>query len=190
MRAFLPLLVNHHHLVLLITLILLAVSVGRCYSMSPSSSAAVKRILVTGGNKGIGKGSYSVRKKYILCAALLSLDGWQMHIVYEASSDWSCLLSLFFGTLYINCAAICEKLLTEWKDTHVLLGARDREKGEQAVADLVRSIGGDCKDRLELIVLDTSSDDSVKQAAQSLKEGGGGGGELYGIINNAGVRIL
>jgi NAD(P)-dependent dehydrogenase (short-subunit alcohol dehydrogenase family) len=70
------------------------------------------------------------------------------------------------------------------------MGSRDRAKGEQAVADIVKSIGGDCKDRLELIVLDTSSDDSVKQAAASFQGSTTNGGQLYGIINNAGVGTL
>ena len=93
-------------------------------------------------------------------------------------------LSRHFKTLIF--AAICERLLAEWKDTHVLMGSRDKERGEQAVADIVKDVGGDCKDRLELIVLDTASDASVKKAAQSLE----GSGELYGIINNAGVSTV
>jgi hypothetical protein len=83
-------------------------------------------------------------------------------------------------------AAICERLLTEWKDTHVLLGSRSQERGQQAVDDLIATIGGDCQERLQLLVLDTSSDDSVRQAANKLQESGDT--NLYGIINNAGVR--
>lgn len=77
--------------------------------------------------------------------------------------------------------AICEKLLTEWTDTHVLLAARDAVKGQEAVRDLVRIVGGNCQDRVELVVLDTSSDVSVLAAAEANKD------QLYGIINNAGV---
>jgi NAD(P)-dependent dehydrogenase (short-subunit alcohol dehydrogenase family) len=83
-------------------------------------------------------------------------------------------------------SAICERLLTEWKDTHVLLGSRSQERGQQAVDDLISTIGGDCQERLQLLVLDTSSDDSVRQAANKLQESGNT--NLYGIINNAGVR--
>lgn len=64
------------------------------------------------------------------------------------------------------------------------MGSRDKARGEKAVAEIVKKLGGDCKDRLELIVLDTSSDASVKEAAQGFE---GSGGNLDGIINNAGV---
>lgn len=95
-------------------------------------SMAMKHILVTGGNKGIGK-------------------------------------------------AICERLLSEWSDTHVLLGTRSLQRGEEAVNDIVQALGKDVKDRLSLVEIDTSSDESVKKAADQCQE------ELYGIINNAGV---
>jgi NAD(P)-dependent dehydrogenase (short-subunit alcohol dehydrogenase family) len=105
--------------------------------LSGLRALAMKRILVTGGNKGIGK-------------------------------------------------AICEKLLTEWPDTFVLLGSRDAQRGEQAVQDIVKNLGGNCKDRLQLLVLDTSSSSSVKRAADSLDAST----ELYGIVNNAGVGTI
>lgn len=105
-----------------------------------ANTATIKRILVTGGNKGIGK-------------------------------------------------AICERLLTEWSDTYVILGSRDVKRGEEAVTELIQSIGKDTKDRIELCVLDTSSDESVRNAAQSFetKFGDSSAGSLYGIINNAGI---
>jgi NAD(P)-dependent dehydrogenase (short-subunit alcohol dehydrogenase family) len=79
--------------------------------------------------------------------------------------------------------AIVERLLTEWPDTHVYLGSRDAQRGEKAVADIIQQYGNDVKGRLTLLELDTSSDDSVKNAAQNLK----GKEKLYGIINNAGI---
>jgi NAD(P)-dependent dehydrogenase (short-subunit alcohol dehydrogenase family) len=94
----------------------------------------MKRILVTGGNKGIGK-------------------------------------------------AIISRLLTEWKDTHVVMGSRSVERGQQAIEDLIAELPGDIKDRLELMELDTSSDESVKAAADKIANEP----KLYGIINNAGV---
>jgi NAD(P)-dependent dehydrogenase (short-subunit alcohol dehydrogenase family) len=105
-----------------------------CQAMSTSSTCAMKRILVTGGNKGIGK-------------------------------------------------AIISRLLTEWKDTHVVMGARSLERGQQAIQDLIAELPGDIKDRLELLQLDTSSDESVKAAADKIANEP----KLYGIINNAGV---
>jgi NAD(P)-dependent dehydrogenase (short-subunit alcohol dehydrogenase family) len=104
-------------------------------SASVACALSMKRILVTGGNKGIGK-------------------------------------------------AICQTLLAEHADVHVLLGSRDASRGEQAVADIVKTVGGDCKDRLEMVKLDTSSDASVQEAAASIASSGG---KLYGIVNNAGI---
>lgn len=105
-------------------------------AMASSASTAVKRILVTGGNKGIGK-------------------------------------------------AICERLLSEWPDTHVLLASRSLERGQQAVNDIQQALGdATVKGRLVCIELDTSNDKSVQAAAALL----GQQPELYGIINNAGVR--
>jgi len=63
------------------------------------------------------------------------------------------------------------------------MGARDQQRGHDAIQDIVQQVGGDCQDRLQLVVLDTSSDASVKDAASRME------GELYGIINNAGVSI-
>eukprot|EP00559_Dactyliosolen_fragilissimus_P009416 CAMPEP_0184858964 /NCGR_PEP_ID=MMETSP0580-20130426/3986_1 /TAXON_ID=1118495 /ORGANISM="Dactyliosolen fragilissimus" /LENGTH=293 /DNA_ID=CAMNT_0027355345 /DNA_START=79 /DNA_END=960 /DNA_ORIENTATION=- len=99
---------------------------------SSSSSAANKLILVTGGNKGIGK-------------------------------------------------AICEKLLKETSDVHVLLGSRDVSRGEQAVKDLTSAIPS-AAGRVEAIQIDTQSDESVSSAAAQCQSK-----TLYGIVNNAGV---
>eukprot|EP00977_Amphora_coffeiformis_P018819 scaffold6750_cov160-Amphora_coffeaeformis.AAC.3 len=92
----------------------------------------MKRVLVTGGNKGIGK-------------------------------------------------AICQRLLQEYSDVHVLLGSRNVARGEEAVREILEQVGPACTNRLELIPIDTASDESVQQAAASI------GGPLYGIINNAGI---
>jgi len=117
-------------------IVLLPLSSLTVNAMTSSSSSAVKRILVTGGNKGIGK-------------------------------------------------AICERLLSEWPVTHVLLASRSLERGQQAVQDIQQALGGDAtvKDRLVCIELDTSNDKSVQAAAALLAQQP----ELYGIINNAGV---
>ena len=104
--------------------------------LHPASSMSLKRILVTGGNKGIG-------------------------------------------------LAICSRLLSEWKDTYVLLGSRSTERGQQAIRDLTKELGDEvCQNRLGLVQIDTSSDESVQAAAAKVAESGNG---LDGIINNAGV---
>ena len=88
----------------------------------------------------------------------------------------------------MSCAAICERLLTEWSDTYVILGSRDLKRGEEAVNELIQSIGNTIQDRIETCVIDTSSDDSVLDAAKSFQsKHGSSAGSLYGIINNAGV---
>lgn len=80
--------------------------------------------------------------------------------------------------------AICARLLTEWKDTHVLVGTRDLERGKLAIRELIQECGPECEKRLQLLKLDTGDDQSVKDAAQSIAAEP----KLYGIINNAGVR--
>ena len=103
---------------------------------SPEAKALMsnmKRILVTGGNKGIG-------------------------------------------------LAVCERLLTEWKDTYVLLGSRDAQRGETAVRSIRDKYGASVADRIECLVVDTASDESVQAAASSLKDQ-----SLYAVINNAGI---
>jgi NAD(P)-dependent dehydrogenase (short-subunit alcohol dehydrogenase family) len=141
------------------------------HAMSPTTSSAtisnaarsptvIKRILVTGANKGIGK-------------------------------------------------AICERLLTEYDDTCVILGSRDLSRGEAAAQDLRATLqalankkddDGNNKNenghfssdrqRVQVLQLDTSSDASVQAAAAKLAAEGGGSADLYGIINNAGVSSV
>lgn len=116
-------------------------------SRRSNTNRNMRRILVTGGNKGIGK-------------------------------------------------AICSRLLSEWDDTYILLGSRNRERGEQAIAELTSELGEErCRNRLELIEIDTSSDESMANAADVFRHKTTVVGEveelrqdvLYGIINNAGV---
>jgi hypothetical protein len=79
----------------------------------------------------------------------------------------------------------------------VLLASRDAERGQAAIDDIVRDYdtsagtaaagrtGVPIRDRIELLVMDTSSTVSVRKAAASLPAGT----KLYGIINNAGVSF-
>jgi NAD(P)-dependent dehydrogenase (short-subunit alcohol dehydrogenase family) len=62
----------------------------------------------------------------------------------------------------------------------VLVGARDRDKGEAAAARLRKDTGG----RLKAIELDVTSDDSVASATQKLRDGAI---RIDALVNNAGV---
>merc|ERR1719410_1274 len=75
--------------------------------------------------------------------------------------------------------AICKTLLQENSDVHVILGARDISRGKKAVSSIVEQVGKDC---IEFLQLDTSLEESVKEAARALE-----GRDLFGIVNNAGV---
>ena len=62
----------------------------------------------------------------------------------------------------------------------VLIGARDRQKGDASAARLRRATGG----RLRGVELDVTSDASVATAAQKLRDGAI---QLDALVNNAGV---
>jgi NAD(P)-dependent dehydrogenase (short-subunit alcohol dehydrogenase family) len=62
----------------------------------------------------------------------------------------------------------------------VLVGARDKQKGEAAAARLRKSTGG----RLKAVELDVTTDASVATAAQKLRDGAI---RIDALINNAGV---
>jgi short chain dehydrogenase len=93
--------------------------------------------------------------------------------------------------------AVCERLVVEWPDTVVIVGSRDRDRGEQAVKDMVQSTSCD-PSRLSCLQIDTSSAESVREAAQQLsirldqqKDAAAAQPvRLYGIVNNAGVRVI
>ena len=72
-------------------------------------------------------------------------------------------------------------LLRDHSDTHLLLCSRDRGRGEAAVAAVTAELG--CSDRLELIILDVTSEESVQEAAATVRARHG---KLFGLINNAG----
>jgi len=80
--------------------------------------------------------------------------------------------------------ALCQALLEEHPDIHVLLGSRSAAKGNQVAQELISKIGKQCSDRLEVVELDTSSDESVAKAAAQIQAKHD---ELYGIVNNAGI---
>jgi len=79
--------------------------------------------------------------------------------------------------------AIVRKLLQQCDDVFVLLGSRNPENGHAAKQKIIQDIPS-CKNKLEVVVIDVSSDDSVIAASKEVKEKYQ---SLYGIINNAGV---
>lgn len=105
--------------------------------MAALAAGGIRRVLVTGGNKGIGR-------------------------------------------------ALCRQLAAE-HGLHVLLGSRDEARGAAAVAEIIR-VHPQCKDTIEFLPLDVSSDASVAAAARQVgAKFGASPPPLYGIVNNAGV---
>src|SRR5687767_1768874 len=82
--------------------------------------------------------------------------------------------------------AIAKRALVEHADTFVLLGSRDAERGHAAVEELAREEPA-FKERLMLLEIDVSQDQSVAQAAHIMADRFGRAGSLYGVVNNAGV---
>lgn len=83
--------------------------------------------------------------------------------------------------------AIAAAILDEHDDTVVLLGSRDRDRGQAAKASLLE--GGPARaGRVEALELDVTSDASVSRAVASLRERSAGEATpLYGVVNNAGI---
>eukprot|EP00510_Aplanochytrium_minuta_P004092 CAMPEP_0184025262 /NCGR_PEP_ID=MMETSP0954-20121128/12684_1 /TAXON_ID=627963 /ORGANISM="Aplanochytrium sp, Strain PBS07" /LENGTH=296 /DNA_ID=CAMNT_0026308969 /DNA_START=79 /DNA_END=969 /DNA_ORIENTATION=- len=82
---------------------------------------------------------------------------------------------------------IVRKLLAEVPDSYVLIGSRSVGNGDAALKSLI-SIDPSYKDRAEVVALDVTSDDSVKQAADFVRDKFSSEGKpLFGLVNNAGV---
>ena len=64
--------------------------------------------------------------------------------------------------------AIVKKLLHDYPDTFLLLGSRSVERGVSAIERITRELGGNTKERIELIEIDISSDESVRKAAETV----------------------
>src|SRR5689334_9668175 len=82
--------------------------------------------------------------------------------------------------------AIAKGILTRHDDTSVLLGARDRERGEAAIRALTKGAPS-FAERVHLIVIDVAKDESVAEAAAEVRRLLGSGGSIYGVVNNAGI---
>ena len=78
--------------------------------------------------------------------------------------------------------ALCRQLATQ-DNCHVILTARNIERGQKAT-DTIRKLGGS----VEFIPLDTSDENSIKNAAKATKDILSEK-KLYGIVNNAGIGL-
>jgi carbonyl reductase 1 len=83
--------------------------------------------------------------------------------------------------------AIATAILEEHADTFVLVGSRSPERGRVAVEGL-RAGRPDWNERVELLELDTASDESVARAARIVQQKfGAERTPLYAVVNNAGI---
>jgi NAD(P)-dependent dehydrogenase (short-subunit alcohol dehydrogenase family) len=83
--------------------------------------------------------------------------------------------------------AIVAAVLSVRDDTHALLGSRSRERGEAARAELIADEPA-WADRLDVVVIDVSSDGSVAAASEQVTaQFGSDPDTLYGVVNNAGI---
>ena len=95
--------------------------------------------------------------------------------------------------------ALCDRILSEHDDTRVLLCSRDEERGQNAADQLKRELQergiatciGDNIDRVEVIPLDVTSDESVATATKCvqdiLQSSPNNSQTLYGVVSNAGI---
>lgn len=81
--------------------------------------------------------------------------------------------------------ALCRQLATE-HGCRVLMGSRNKERGETAVASI--SLPEGCGGSVEMVQVDVSEDGAVKSAAEAVA-GLLGEAKLYAIVNNAGIGL-
>jgi NAD(P)-dependent dehydrogenase (short-subunit alcohol dehydrogenase family) len=80
-------------------------------------------------------------------------------------------------------------ILNAQEDTHVLLGSRSKERGDAAREDLLAG-HSEWADRIEVLEIDVSSDDSVIAAVEKVAAAHGRSpAPLFAIVNNAGVGL-
>ena len=79
--------------------------------------------------------------------------------------------------------AIVEALLQEVENSVVLLGSRDAVRGQEAVDGVVAKLGKQFQPRLQPVLIDVTSQESVDKAAAVVKRDHG---KIFGVINNAG----
>ncbi|MCR9096888.1 MAG: SDR family NAD(P)-dependent oxidoreductase [bacterium] len=78
--------------------------------------------------------------------------------------------------------ALCRQLAVD-EGCDVLLGARDRARGEEVVASIRSELRGADAARVELVVVDVTSDQSVARAVSTISE------PVYALVNNAGTGL-
>ena len=101
-------------------------------------SNAVRRVLVTGANKGIGR-------------------------------------------------EICRRMLADVPDSYVILGSRNAQRGKDAVSTILKQEPS-AEGRIEMVVLDVESDESVAAAVASIAARfSNEPAPLHGLCNNAGI---
>lgn len=82
---------------------------------------------------------------------------------------------------------MCQKLLSDYPDTYVILGSRDKKRGDDAAVDIAKELGTSYDpNRLEVLEIDVSNDASVTTAAAAIKSKYGEN-SFYGVVNNAGI---
>ena len=97
--------------------------------------------------------------------------------------------------------ALCVRILSEDDGSRVFLCSRNLKRGQDAADKLRREleergistcIGENNVDRIQVIQLDVTSDESVASAAKCVQDilqssSGDGNGGLYGVVSNAGI---
>ena len=83
--------------------------------------------------------------------------------------------------------AIAKRILKEYPDVYVFLGSRDCGRGKASIEQIISDLGTSVKERIELLELDVTSDESVNHAVECIKKTVEGSNNiLYGLVNNAG----
>jgi NAD(P)-dependent dehydrogenase (short-subunit alcohol dehydrogenase family) len=80
--------------------------------------------------------------------------------------------------------ALCMQLAGDF-NCHVYMGSRSLERGAAAVKDIETKVPA-CAGKIEVVQIDTCSNDSIVASAAAVKAKLGEG-FLYAIVNNAGV---
>ena len=81
--------------------------------------------------------------------------------------------------------SIVKRLLKEYSDVFIYLGSRDVGRGNEAILEIVSELGPLAKDRVQILQLDVTSDNSVRKAVEVVKSNISNT-LLYGLVNNAG----